>query len=228
MRFHGTPIYYAEQIIKSGNISSTADRYDGYIKSTDMKGEISASNIDTIDRTINYFSDMTSYQRSLPAGCIFALLPRDKEDAEYGHDMMHSVDFRQNPEQLFGVFTTPENIDQVKDWMSESGFNNSFVYTFEKFIEVVKEKSNMLDKTAEGENGFELNTNKDDNIGLEVSEGGGQYLFDESDLKDIVTTRRTGKLAQLQEKIKNIIKGRGKTDKSKQRGENDNDQPTRD
>lgn len=115
MRFHGTPIYYAEQIIKSGNISSTADRYDGYIKSTDMKGEISASNIDTIDRTINYFSDMTSYQRSLPAGCIFALLPRDKEDAEYGHDMMHSVDFRQNPEQLFGVFTTPENIDQVKD-----------------------------------------------------------------------------------------------------------------
>lgn len=27
LRFHGTPIYLAEQIIKSGEISSTADRY---------------------------------------------------------------------------------------------------------------------------------------------------------------------------------------------------------
>lgn len=81
LRFHGTPIYFAEQIIKSGTISSTADRYDGYIKSTDMKGEISASTVETLGRTINFFSDMVAYQRSLPAGCIFAILPKDNEDA---------------------------------------------------------------------------------------------------------------------------------------------------
>lgn len=146
LRFHGTPIYFAEQIIKSGTISSTADRYDGYIKSTDMKGEISASNIETLGRTINYFSNMTSYQRCLPAGCIFALLPKDKEDATYGEDVMHSVDFIKNPKQLFGVFTTPENIEQVKTWMNESGFNPNSVYTFEEFLQVVKTKSNSLNQ----------------------------------------------------------------------------------
>lgn len=55
LRFHGTTIYYAEQIIKTGRITSTADRYNGYIKSTDLSGEISASNIETIDTTIPFF-----------------------------------------------------------------------------------------------------------------------------------------------------------------------------
>lgn len=144
LRFHGTPIYFAEQIIKSGTISSTADRYDGYIKSTDMKGEISASTVETLGRTINFFSDMVAYQRSLPAGCIFAILPKDNEDATYGQDLMHSVNFRENSRQLFGVFTTPENIENVKKWMHESGFNSNIVWTFEEFLQVVDEKSNNL------------------------------------------------------------------------------------
>ena len=58
LRFHGTPICFAEQIIKSGSISSTADRYDGYIKSSDGEGEISVANKDSLGITINYFSDM--------------------------------------------------------------------------------------------------------------------------------------------------------------------------
>ena len=146
LKFHATPIYFAEQIIKSGVISSTADRYDGYIKSTDMKGEISVSDRETIGRTINYFSDMTAYQRSLPSGCIFALLPKGKDDYRSEASLMNSVNFRQNPEQLFGVFTTPENIEQVKKWMSDSDFNPDLVYTFEEFLQVVKEKSDRIDK----------------------------------------------------------------------------------
>ena len=47
LRFHGTPIYYAEQIIRTGGITSTADRYNGYISSTDASGEISASTVET-------------------------------------------------------------------------------------------------------------------------------------------------------------------------------------
>lgn len=158
LRFHGTPIYFAEQIIKSGMISSVADRYDGYIKSTDMKGEISASDRQTIGRTINFFSDMTAYQRSLPSGCIFALFPKDKDDATYGPSLMHSVNLRQNPGQLFGVFTTPENIEQVKGWMSESKFNPDLVYTFEEFLQAVKIKSdkiefyNRIERTQDNDN----------------------------------------------------------------------------
>ena len=145
LRFHGTPIYYAEKIIKSGQISSSADRYDGYIKSTDMKGEISASSVETVGRTINFFSDMTSYQSSMPAGCIFAILPKNKEDANYGKDLMHSVDFKKNPSQLFGIFTTPENIKRVKEWMKQSGLNHEIVYTFEEFLKAVEIKSAIID-----------------------------------------------------------------------------------
>lgn len=155
LRFHGTPIYFAEQIIKSGIISSTADRYDGYIKSTDKEGEISASDKDTIGRTINYFSDMTAYQRALPSGCIFALLPKDKDDATYGPSLMHSVDLRKNPGQLFGVFTTPENIERVKEWMNEAEFNPNLVYTFEEFLKAVKIRSDQIDKKIEFNNRIE-------------------------------------------------------------------------
>lgn len=155
LRFHGTPIYFAEQIIKSGIISSTADRYDGYIKSSDKTGEISVSDKETIGRTINYFSDMVAYQRSLPSGCIFALLPKDKDDATYGPSLMHSVDLRKNPGQLFGVFTTPENIERVKEWMNEAEFNPNLVYTFEEFLKTVKIRSDQIDKKIEFNNRIE-------------------------------------------------------------------------
>lgn len=146
LRFHGTPIYFTEQILKSGCISSTADRYDGYIKSTDTTGEISVSDRESIDRTIQFFSDMSGYMRHLPGGCIFAILPNGNEDPSMREaSLMPSVNFRENPEQLFGIFTTPENIEQVREWMSKYGFDADLIYTFEEFLEVVKEKSEEID-----------------------------------------------------------------------------------
>lgn len=145
LRFHGTSIYFAEQIIKSGSISSSADRYDGYIKSTDAIGEISVSDRETLKRTLDFFSDMYSFQGCLPAGCIFAVLPRDEEDATYGPNLMHSINFREHPEQLFGIFTTPENIEKVTSWLNKYGLNSK-VYTFEEFLKVVKLKSDKIDE----------------------------------------------------------------------------------
>lgn len=144
LRFHGTPIYFAEQIIKTGKIASTADRYDGYIKSTDMVGEISVSDKENLETTIHLFSDIAAYNRSLPCGCIFALLPSKKDNEMYGLNLMHSVDLKENPKQLFGIFTTPENINQVKKWMDEGELNSDLVHTFEEFLEVVKLESNKI------------------------------------------------------------------------------------
>lgn len=212
LRFHGTPIYYAEQIIKSGEISSSADRYDGYIRSTDRKGEISASSIATLGRTINNFSDMTAYNRDMPAGCIFALLPKE-EDATCGIDLMHTVDFRKNPEQFFGVFTTPENVEQVKEWMNESGFDTNIVHTFEGFLKTVKEKSS-----------------KENNTSLS-NENHDSYVFNENDAKEIAVERRVGSLITLKEKISHVIeeiKNKFKEHSSKENGGSSNDQSTRD
>jgi len=215
LRFHGTPIYFAEQIIKSGEISSTADRYDGYIKSTDMKGEISASTIKSVNRTIDFFSDMASYMHSLPAGCIFAILPKDQADANYGPDLLHSVNLKENPEQLFGLITTPENIEQVTNWMKESGFQDKGVYTFEGFLEAVKEKSQIIDN--------QLGREKS-NISYKQKEN--DYLFEEEEVKEIATSKdiRIGRINKLQEKIKN----RNKLENLKGREENQNSEPSRD
>lgn len=120
LRFHGTPIYFAEQIIKTKTITSTADRYNGFIKSTDRNGEFSASSVQTLGDTIKLFSDIQAYYRSLPCGCIFALFPKGPEDNEFPN-LMKTIDLSQNPEQLYGVFTTPENIDRVSTWMQEAG-----------------------------------------------------------------------------------------------------------
>ena len=144
--FHGTPIYFAKEIIRTGKISSSADRYDGYIKSTDTSGEISVSDMDSLSRTLNFFSGMVSYMHCLPAGCVLAMFPKDDNDFNKKQSTMSNVDFRQNPEQLYGIFTTPENIPNIQRWLNEVGLNPNLVYDFEGFIEAVK-------KTSKGLNG---------------------------------------------------------------------------
>ena len=39
LRFHGTPIYLAKEIIASHKISSVAERFNGYVHSTDLHGK---------------------------------------------------------------------------------------------------------------------------------------------------------------------------------------------
>lgn len=181
LRFHGTPIYFAEQIIKSGEITSSADRHDGYISSTDLPGEISASTPQTIGRTIGFFSDIYAYVRSLPAGCIFALQPKDKEDAELGVDILHSVDFKKNPEQLFGIFTTSENIERVKGWMQDAQMNPDMVYTFEGFLREVEEKSKNID--------FKMGIKTRDDKSFDEAR-----IFNGTDMQELAKGRRSGTL----------------------------------
>lgn len=228
LRFHGTPIYFAEQIIESGGISSTADRYDGYIKSTDMEGEISASTVKTLSRTIDFFSGMSGYIHSLPAGCIFAMYPKDEADANYGPDLLHAVNFKENPEQLFGVFTTPENIEQVTKWMEKAGFQDKSVYTFEGFLEAVKEKSQSMDKSIQEQENIEVNQIKETE-----PERTTRYLFEEEEAKEIATGKeiRMGRITKLQEKIKTFVKemrNKFKTENEKEGKDNTNDEPSRD
>ena len=189
LRFHGTPTYFAEQIIKTKTITSTADRYNGYRNSTDRYGEFSASSIQTLGETIKFFSDIQAYQRSLPCGCIFALFPKGPEDNEFPN-LMKTVDLSQNPEQLYGIFTTPDNIDRVSTWMQEAGLDASKVYTFESFLEQVQETSRLID----GEEVQAVNPiyTEADNFNVE-------------EIKKLSYERQTGRLVQLQLKLKNIF-----------------------
>lgn len=143
IRFHGTPVYFAEEILKSGTISSSADRFDGYVKSTDDRGEISVSDINSLSRTVNYFLDVTAYHRCLPCGCLFVLNADGQSQEQKGRSVMNSIDFKQEPERLYAIVTTPENIEKVKGWLFDSHMSMDLAYTFDGFIkkmEIVQEK----------------------------------------------------------------------------------------
>lgn len=139
--------------------------------------------------TIKFFSDIQAYQRSLPCGCVFALFPKGPEDNEFPN-LMKTIDLSQNPEQLYGIFTTPENIDRVSTWMQEAGLDVSKIYTFESFLEQVQETSRLID----GEEVQAVNPiyTEADNFNVE-------------EIKKLSYERQTGRLVQLQLKLKNIF-----------------------
>ena len=139
-RFHGTPIYFAKEIIKDGKISSTADRFDGYIKSTDRHNEISVSDISSLSRTVNWFMDMTAYQRCLPCGCLFVLSGVGQTEDQKKASIMNSVDFKRDPGKLKAIVTTPENIESLQVWLGDNNMSKDLAYTFDSFISELEKK----------------------------------------------------------------------------------------
>lgn len=131
LRFHGCPIYTAKHIIESGEISSSVDRL-GVETSYDTEGQISVTTKDTLDTTIQGYTHLS--ENFLPAGCVFVLLPKDEQDAKAGDSMlMGNVNFQQEPNRLYGIITTPENIERVSQWAKLSGIDLSKIHDFDEF-----------------------------------------------------------------------------------------------
>ena len=145
LRFHGTPIYYAKEIIKSNSISSTADRHNGYIHSTDDSGYISASTINSISRTIDFFTDFASFNRSLPCGVLFVLNEKEGDFDLRSSSQMQNINFKENPEQLVGIVCTDEVKDMVSKWCIEYNMDENKVFSYNEFLEYAK--NNNLEHT---------------------------------------------------------------------------------
>lgn len=138
LRFHGTPIYFAKDILKTKNISGSADRYDGYIRSTDSKGTFSASDVSSLNRTIQFFMDLGSDRRCLPCGVLFVLNEKEN-DSELREDaLMNNVDFNKNPEQLKAIISTDENIELLTKYCLESNIDPNCIYSFNSYIDHIK------------------------------------------------------------------------------------------
>ena len=132
LRFHGCPIYAAKKIIESGEISSSADR-QGFETSYDTNGQISVTTKDSLDITVTSYSGLID-DYTLPAGCIFVLLPKDDFDRESGKSLlMENVNFRNEPSRLFAIITTPENILKVSNWCKENNIDLNKVYDYDNF-----------------------------------------------------------------------------------------------
>lgn len=143
LRFHGCPIYTAKHILESGEISSSVDRL-GVETSYDTEGQISVTTKDTLDTTIQGYTHLS--ENFLPAGCVFVLLPKDELDAKAGDSMlMGNVNFKQEPNRLYGIITTPENIERVSQWAKVSGVDLSKIHDFDEFAKLF-EKQKIVSK----------------------------------------------------------------------------------
>ncbi len=138
LRFHGCPIYTAKEIIESGEISSSVDRL-GIMTSYDSSGQISVTTSDTISTTINGYSGLLDNEYFLPAGCIFVVLPKDEEDAKAGNSMlMGNVNFKESPDRLVAIISTPENMNRIIYWTTENNIDSDKVFTYDGFVEYLK------------------------------------------------------------------------------------------
>lgn len=78
----------------------------------------------------------------MPYGAIFAFMPRPEEvdlvnrtgDSSEVFGGVAGVNFKTEPERLYGIITTPENIDRIQTWCRESGLDDSKVFTHADFL----------------------------------------------------------------------------------------------
>ena len=150
LRFHATSLTNAVRIIDSKQLSSSADRYDGYNNSTDGYGRISVTEPKDLGYSVSYYFNLVL--PNVPCGAIFVLEPREGQDFPEANQMS-SVDFRKHPDQLKAIITTDENVKILQEKMERNGFNPFLVQTFERFYEQnkVKEPRQVLTQEMKDE-----------------------------------------------------------------------------
>ena len=139
--FHGCPIFAAESIIKEGAISSSVDRL-GVATSYDVEDQVSVTTKETLSTTIQGYAKLHD-DLELPAGCIFVVTPKDENEVKSSKASMliGNVNFKENPERLYSIITTPENIERVTKWAKESEIDTSKIHDYDGFVkEIVMEK----------------------------------------------------------------------------------------
>ena len=108
-----------------------------YKPSFDGPGEISVTNKDTVETSVGIYMRLND-NYCYPAGCLFVIKAKDKDE----YDKMpvkwtiKNVDFREDPERLVAVVTTPENIERVSGWAKDGGINTDKIMDFDTFIKI--------------------------------------------------------------------------------------------
>lgn len=146
LRFHGTTIYYTEDILYSGEISSSADRL-GVETSYDTGGIISVTTPKSVVVTIEGYTNLLTDLCTIPPGCILVLLPESEVDALAGESMsMVNVNISNNPDRLAYVLTAPENLNKVREWLKDNSHSPEKAVEFFAFAEKMRVLKRQLDE----------------------------------------------------------------------------------
>lgn len=155
--FHGTTIYSARDIIEAKGISSPGER--GEESNITSDGEIwvtSKYSAGGIHTSLSY-AFLENSSKYMPSGCIF-VLKTDKETERKAGGLLRakSVSFEKNPEVLFSIITTPENLIMVKGWCEKSGIDANKVQDYESFLQMIQSKNQFLSELAQIKEEIEL------------------------------------------------------------------------
>lgn len=156
--FHGCPIYAAKQIIEDGEISSSVDRI-GSETSYDVSDQVSVTTKNTIETTVQGYTGLTG-NYNLPAGCIFVILPKDESEIKSSETSMliGNVSFKENPERLYAIITTPENIERVTEWVENANMDVSKIHDFEGFIQEMGKQKMQFSEQEIGKSTIKVST----------------------------------------------------------------------
>ena len=138
--FHGIRhIASLEKILTSG--------YLGYLEEEESRSLTSPGTVDvtskySVDTTIENFCGLSS--NYLPAGCIFVLTPKNADEtrltqASDSEQNIKTVYFAKNPDRLYAIVSTTENIDYITGLAEKYGLSKEKIHSFDSFIEKYKE-----------------------------------------------------------------------------------------
>ena len=166
--FHGCPIYSAKNIIEDGEISSSVDRVASST-SYDISDQVSVTTKNTIETTVQVYAGLTG-NYNLPAGCIFVILPQDENEIKTSETSMliGNVSFREKPERLYSIITTPENIEVVTKWAEKANIDISKIHDFEGFIAEIAKQKNHFSEQDIGKTTIKIATTEKDKVNEQI------------------------------------------------------------
>jgi len=144
IRFHATSLPASENIIQDGELSSSVDR-TGRASSYDVAGQLSVTMPQDVQISVVRLG-LADRNFCLPTGCLFMLMPKDKEEAAAGtHQLMDNVYFKDHPEQFVGILTSDENLPSVREWLSKAKMDPALAQEFSKGVALLKDAQNTVE-----------------------------------------------------------------------------------
>ena len=148
--FHGTSnIGTVKKIIESGGLLTPEQRG---VSMTSFASAIDVTYKNDIRVTCE-FADKSG-SSLVPYGAIFAFKPQESEVENVvstkGSEVYGGVDgvsFRDEPERLFGIITTSENLERVSKWCEDNGLDKGKVFSHQSFLTNIRQVSNAQSGT---------------------------------------------------------------------------------
>lgn len=134
--FHGVKdITVLEDILSSGRLGYLDDEQSN---SLTAPGSVDVTTRGCFSKSLGFMGlEATNLEAFLPAGCFFAIVPKDEQEKQDLIEMpeacIKSVYFKENPDRIFAIVSTTENVGYIKKLLHENNLDSISAYSFDEF-----------------------------------------------------------------------------------------------